>query len=840
MTTELQNFISEKLKEIFKLGKDEWAEVYITPLNRVDITIVSNKADSIEEDDVLNKVNKLIYEYNSSNNASVSLNYTIGFIEIYTIEDAEDFGIRQMEIKREPITWSDVVNINKQKIEREKRAGLYKVINFYSYKGGVGRTIALIQVAYLLAKQGKRVLLMDLDIEAPSLHRIFKEQVNNKTFGVTYGLVDYLFEKTMSVNESDQKIKINELFCEINLDEPISGSIYLIPATKHLNSQYIFKLSQLQTHIIYENKYLEDLLQNFENEINIDTVLIDSRTGINQWGAFSLLGFSDQIVFVTYPNEENIEGINQVIKLMDEAGLENYVVAMSKIVDNPEGQKYSDSLFKRLNVNQMIPINIPYNSAIAMTDTYPAKDITEPYKVLSDYIIENDNIDFNISYLKKADRQNLANNIFYDSNDSSVFDIVTDLEKKVLTDRNCNVFIYNKEIELNKLAKNSESLKENMIKRISLIDKLGKNVICKKSYIPIWCTLEQIESVVKYNSSWNLKWFALILYELNFYKSIEKNSKLLNGFAELQGKDFEAYCNYLEQFSENEILEIIKSASSFNKNVDSKQDYTISQDVSVFVNISLMFKQVFREEWLLSLINIIKIFKQNIPHLRIVVAVSSEMYKDRYEKFFNDLKSNIIRLEWHESDIKRLLLTNIDEETFKYYLQDYADKKHRTQFKNLESYGERKIKENNEIYNVKELELKLRQLELTLNKLNDLDVLKELKELKELESNLAKLKDLYNNNIEKLNDIKELKELYILDLIIGTRTICGKYSEKMLTWLTKKLKNELPFISSEIVINIMKSAVDIEIQSNNKDTQDRLISVKSIEKAIDRYLSGLS
>ncbi|QNU65406.1 hypothetical protein EHE19_010695 [Ruminiclostridium herbifermentans] len=62
----------------------------------------------------------------------------------------------------------------------------------------------------------------------------------------------------------------------------------------------------------------------------------------------------------------------------------------------------------------------------------------------------------------------------------------------------------------------------------------------------------------------------------------------------------------------------------------------------------------------------------------------------------------------------------------------------------------------------------------------------------------------------------------------------------MLSWLTKKLKKELPFISSEIVINIMKSAADIELQSNNKNTQDRLISVKSIEEAVNKYLSGLS
>lgn len=45
------------------------------------------------------------------------------------------------------------------------------VTSFYSYKGGVGRTLCLLNVAWELALRGKRVALMDLDLEAPGLHR---------------------------------------------------------------------------------------------------------------------------------------------------------------------------------------------------------------------------------------------------------------------------------------------------------------------------------------------------------------------------------------------------------------------------------------------------------------------------------------------------------------------------------------------------------------------------------------------------------------------------------------------------------------------------------------------
>src|SRR6185295_7403991 len=50
------------------------------------------------------------------------------------------------------------------------------VYTFYSYKGGVGRSMALANVAALLAKWGRRVLVVDWDLEAPGLERYFLGQ----------------------------------------------------------------------------------------------------------------------------------------------------------------------------------------------------------------------------------------------------------------------------------------------------------------------------------------------------------------------------------------------------------------------------------------------------------------------------------------------------------------------------------------------------------------------------------------------------------------------------------------------------------------------------------------
>jgi MinD-like ATPase involved in chromosome partitioning or flagellar assembly len=47
------------------------------------------------------------------------------------------------------------------------------IVTFYSYKGGVGRSMALANVAVLLARRSLKVLAVDWDLEAPGLEPYF-------------------------------------------------------------------------------------------------------------------------------------------------------------------------------------------------------------------------------------------------------------------------------------------------------------------------------------------------------------------------------------------------------------------------------------------------------------------------------------------------------------------------------------------------------------------------------------------------------------------------------------------------------------------------------------------
>src|ERR1700734_1996566 len=67
--------------------------------------------------------------------------------------------------------------------------GTGRIVTFYSFKGGTGRTMALANVAWILAANGKRVLVADWDLESPGLHPFFQPFME-PTVSAQPGIVD--------------------------------------------------------------------------------------------------------------------------------------------------------------------------------------------------------------------------------------------------------------------------------------------------------------------------------------------------------------------------------------------------------------------------------------------------------------------------------------------------------------------------------------------------------------------------------------------------------------------------------------------------------------------------
>lgn len=131
--------------------------------------------------------------------------------------------------------------------------GNSKIITFYSYKGGVGRSMALANVALLLAEEYKVIVVdWDLDIEDPGLTNIFdidKEQIKIGLIDLFNSYKDMLKRNEVPTNED--LIDIDKYLLKIDYDFN-SSSIYLLPSGCFDNN-YAKKVNNFDWEDFYEN-----------------------------------------------------------------------------------------------------------------------------------------------------------------------------------------------------------------------------------------------------------------------------------------------------------------------------------------------------------------------------------------------------------------------------------------------------------------------------------------------------------------------------------------------------------------------------------------------------------
>lgn len=152
-------------------------------------------------------------------------------------------------------------------------------IVFFSIKGGVGRSTALAATAWSLAQAGKRVLVLDLDLESPGLSTALLPPERQPMYGITDWLVEDLVDNADAILE--------DMVATSNLSH--DGEIHVVPAHGSIPGEYIAKLGRvwmpkLQADGTRErwSTRLGRLLLALEVRVRPDVVLIDSRSGIDE------------------------------------------------------------------------------------------------------------------------------------------------------------------------------------------------------------------------------------------------------------------------------------------------------------------------------------------------------------------------------------------------------------------------------------------------------------------------------------------------------------------------------------------------------------------------------
>lgn len=207
-----------------------------------------------------------------------------------------------------------------------------RIITFYSYKGGTGRSMALANVAWILACAGKRVLIIDWDLEAPGQHRYLYPFLEDKELESTAGVIDFLTDFATAARVARRETRAGRLSdansdnawydactgilryaCPVLWDFPGGGALDLMPAGRQ-DTAYPLRVTAFNWQEFYDvlggGVFLEKLKQGLRNDY--DYVLVDSRTGISDTAGICTVQMPDTLVVCFTLNRQSIFGTSAV------------------------------------------------------------------------------------------------------------------------------------------------------------------------------------------------------------------------------------------------------------------------------------------------------------------------------------------------------------------------------------------------------------------------------------------------------------------------------------------------------------------------------------------------
>lgn len=177
---------------------------------------------------------------------------------------------------------------------------------FFGLKGGVGRSTALTILAYDLARSGKRVLLIDFDLESPGLSGLLMPPDRLADFGV----VDWFVEDAVGQGN----MVLNRMIAVSPLSEHTQGEIRVAAAMGISENFYLAKLSRVYAEIPRQEKVerfserTHRLLHELEKQEKPDVVLIDSRAGLHDLAAVSIVGLATDVLLFGADSAQTWQG----------------------------------------------------------------------------------------------------------------------------------------------------------------------------------------------------------------------------------------------------------------------------------------------------------------------------------------------------------------------------------------------------------------------------------------------------------------------------------------------------------------------------------------------------
>lgn len=208
-------------------------------------------------------------------------------------------------------------------------ANTAKIVAVHSFRGGTGKSHLTSNLAISIAKQGKRVAIIDTDLQSPGIHVLFG--LDDETIDRTVN--DYLWGRC---HLHEAAYNLSHLLPQASGDTP-EGAIYLIPASVKANDI---------TRILREGFHQETLLEGFSatiRDLQLDFLFIDTHPGINE-ETLQAIAVCSLLVVVLRPDYQDYQGTAAIVELARMLSVAEMMLVVNKALPTFDVAAYRQQL----------------------------------------------------------------------------------------------------------------------------------------------------------------------------------------------------------------------------------------------------------------------------------------------------------------------------------------------------------------------------------------------------------------------------------------------------------------------------------------------------------------
>jgi MinD-like ATPase involved in chromosome partitioning or flagellar assembly len=251
-----------------------------------------------------------------------------------------------------------------------------QIVAVQSFRGGTGKSTLISNLAVLMAQQGKRVGIIDTDLQSPGMQMLLG--LEHKSIDLT--LNDYLWHRC-ALNQAAYDLS-DLLIAQADLST--AGALYLIPASVKANDLTVLQKGYSQARL------LEGFTE-ITHDLQLDFLFVDTHSGINP-ATLKTIAACSSLVVLLRPDDRDDLGTTALVELFRELSVDRMLIVANKALPKLDVETYTQQLEKSydLPVAAVLPFSVKMmqlasNEVFSLR--YPDHPLTQAIAQISDLIV---------------------------------------------------------------------------------------------------------------------------------------------------------------------------------------------------------------------------------------------------------------------------------------------------------------------------------------------------------------------------------------------------------------------------------------------------------------------